>query len=250
MTPRRLLILGGTGEASALARLLADDPRFAPTLSLAGRTATPAPSPIPRRIGGFGGADGLARYLAEAGVETLVDATHPFAARITANAVQAAARASIPLLRLRRPPWPTDPAWLQADDATAAADLLGPAPSRVLLTVGRQDLAPFRTRAPHHEYWARSIDPPDPDVLPPRTHVLLARPPYALGHEVTLLARHRIARLVTKNAGGPATAAKLEAARRCGVDVVMIARPPEPDIADLVEDPHHALARLVAALGA
>ncbi len=240
-----VLILGGTSEASELARLIAGDRRFAPTLSLAGATAQPAWSPIVRRIGGFGGADGLACYLRQSATTHLVDATHPFAARITANAHRAAEAAGVRLLRLRRPAWTPMPGdhWQLVADMQSACDALGPAPRRVLLTVGRQDLDAFRA-ATQHWYLARSIDPPAEPL--PGCEIVLARGPYDLGEELELLASRRIDVLVTKNSGGAATRAKLDAARTLGLPVVMVARPEEPQAAP-VADAHEAFAWLLAA---
>ncbi len=196
---------------------------------MAGVTARPAPSPIPRRIGGFGGAAGLAAYLADHAIDRLVDATHPFAARITGNARHAAQRAGIGLLRLRRPEWIAGPGddWRHAPDMRSAALLLGPAGRRVFLTVGRGDLAPFRA-CPQHSYLARSIDPPPPGLLP-GAGTILARGPYRFEDECDLLRQHRIEIVVTKNAGGDATRPKLDAARALGLPVVMVARPAEPE---------------------
>ena len=223
----RVLLLGGTTEASALARLLAADGRFEPTLSLAGVTRAPRPQPIPWRIGGFGGVEGLRRYLAEAGIEALVDATHPFAAQMTRHAIAAAG--TLKLLRVERPAWtpcPTDH-WLLVPDMQAAAQALGPAPSRVLLTIGQKELAPFR-ETPGHHYIIRSVDPPEPALVPPGAEIITATGPFSLEEERALLARHAIQVIVTKNSGGSATAAKLAAARERGIPVVMMQRPIAP----------------------
>ncbi|MCK8787445.1 cobalt-precorrin-6A reductase [Roseomonas sp. NAR14] len=225
----KLLLLGGTTEASALARLLAADGRLDATLSLAGATRAPRPQPIPTRIGGFGGAGGLAQHLRETGTRLLVDATHPFAARISANAAAAARLAGVTLLAVRRPPWVAGPGdcWVAVPDMQAAARALGPLPRRVLLTVGRKELAPFAA-APGHRYLVRSVDPPPEALLPRGATVITATGPFALEDERALLRAHGIEAIVTKNSGGTATAAKLGAARELGVTVVMVARPAAP----------------------
>ncbi len=221
----RVLILGGTTEASALADALYGDHRFAPTLSLAGVTRAPHLPPIPARIGGFGGADGLRHWLAEAGTDALVDATHPFAQRISRNAVAAVAGTGTVMLRIARPPWLPVPGdrWTVVPDMAAAAASLGVPPRRVLLTIGRKELAPFLAH-PQHHYLVRSVDPPPPEALPPDSVVLARRGPFALPEERALLLAHRIELLVTKNSGGDD--AKLLAAREAGLAVVMVARPP------------------------
>ena len=241
----RVLVLGGTSEGSALAAMLhqtglVQAGRFAVTLSLAGATRTPMLPAVPHRIGGFGGAEGLAAWLRAQRIETLVDASHPFAARMRAHAAVAAAQTGTILLRIARPAWipqAGDP-WTQVADAQAAAACLGAVPRRVLLTVGSRSLAPFRD-TPAHRYVVRCIDAPDPSLLPAGAELLLARGPFTLAGETDLLERRRIEILVSKNSGGEATAAKLHAARRLGVEVVMIARPPEladtPSVATAAE---------------
>jgi precorrin-6A/cobalt-precorrin-6A reductase len=233
----KVLILGGTTEATALVRALADDTRFALVLSLAGATRSPRALPVPTRIGGFGGVDGLVRYLEENATDALVVATHPFAAQIRRNAVAAARRKGLPLLIVERPIWQTEPgdSWIRVADADAAAAALGATPRRVLLTIGRKELAPFATR-PHHHYIVRTIDPPD--GLPESAELVMDRGPYVEADEVRLLKEHRIEMLVSKNSGGNATQPKLLAARTLGVPVVMIDRPPAPDLAGL--DAEHA----------
>ncbi|GAB0119742.1 cobalt-precorrin-6A reductase [Acidisoma sp. 7E03] len=222
----RLLILGGTTEASALARLLAEETRVTPILSLAGRTRSPVLPLIPHRIGGFGGAEGLARYLAEQRIEALVDATHPFAARITPNAITAARVAGVPLLRLERLGWVPQAGddWHPVATMAEAAQALGTAPRRVFLTIGRQDLIPFRDLAPQHDYLIRSVDAPEAALLPPQARLITARGPFAAEAERRLLAEAAIDILVTKNSGG--SDAKLAAARSLGLPVVMVERPP------------------------
>ena len=228
-----VLILGGTTEASALARLLAPDARFQATLSLAGRTRNPLPQPVPCRVGGFGGADGLAAYLRENRVGALIDATHPFASQMTRNAAEAARQVGTPLVAIVRPAWQAQPGdrWQIVPDMDSAARALGPAPRRVFLTVGQKDLAPFVSK-PQHRYLVRSVEPPA--APPPRAVVISARGPFEEDGERRLLQEHGIEVLVTKNAGGTATRAKLDAARALGIDVVMIARPGLPPGLDAV----------------
>lgn len=226
----RLLILGGTSEASRLAAALADRADVRATLSLAGRTATPADSPLPRRIGGFGGVRGLADYLEAEGIERVVDATHPFASRISISAVAACSRQGVPLLAYTRPPWRPESGdrWTDVPDIAGAAVHLVSRPSgHVFLTTGRLDLAAFGA-APHHRYLVRTIDPPLPDDRLPNMEVVLGRGPFAVADETTLMTRHAIDLLVTKNSGGSASRAKLLAARHLGLPVLMVARPPVP----------------------
>jgi len=225
----RLLILGGTTEASELGRLLAADARVDGQISLAGRTKNPMPQPLPMRSGGFGGVVGLVAYLREHSIDALIDATHPFAARMTAHAVTAAREANTPLLVLLRPAWQPFPGdrWTMVADMQAAATALGPVPHRVFLTVGQMDIVPFRA-VPQHRYVLRSVEPPPPNVLPPHVTVIAARGPFAEANELRLLEDHRIDVIVTKNSGGSATEGKLAAARALGVPVVMVERPPAP----------------------
>jgi precorrin-6A/cobalt-precorrin-6A reductase len=241
----RVLILGGTTEASAIAAALAGDARFAPVLSLAGRTRAPATPQIPWRVGGFGGAEGLAEHLRTERVAALIDATHPFAARMKANAVRAAAMAGVPRVAVLRPAWEARAGdiWRHVADMGQAFAALGPTPRRVFLSIGRQELAAF---GPPHAYLIRSVDPPD--RVPPNATAITARGPFTEGAERALLIAHRIEVLVTKNAGGVATMAKLAAARDLGLPVVMVARPapPEPPV---VSDAAGALAWLAHQAG-
>jgi precorrin-6A/cobalt-precorrin-6A reductase len=225
--PLRLLILGGTSEAAALARRLAADAvRFAVTTSLAGRTSTPAHLPGRVRLGGFGGPEGLACAIREQGFQVVIDATHPFAAVMPWNASAACATTGTPLLRLERPAWSPVPGdrWTLVPNLAAASAALAGA-RRVFLTTGRQELAPF---AGHAGLWflIRSIE--QPAALPFPAEVVLAKGPFAVADEEALMARHAIDTLVTKNSGAEATAAKLEAARRLGLRVVMVERPAKP----------------------
>lgn len=222
----RVLVLGGAGEARLLAERIESDSRLAGVMSLAGRTRAPHAQSLPTRVGGFGGAEGLKTYLAAECFDKVVDATHPFAARIQANARLACAALGVPLIRLSRPPWRKmdGDRWVAAADTAAAAHLLGPAPRRVFLTIGRQGAGDFRV-APQHDYLLRAIDPPEPNDLPPRCEIVLARGPFERDDEIALMREARIDVIVTKNSGGAATYAKIEAARALGLDVVMIAPP-------------------------
>ncbi|WP_018138725.1 MULTISPECIES: cobalt-precorrin-6A reductase [unclassified Thioalkalivibrio] len=226
--PRQILLLGGTTEAAALEPLLDGHPRLHATVSLAGRTRRPAPSRLPRRTGGFGGAEGLAAWLHEHAVDALVDATHPFARQISANAVAATRHAGVPLARLTRPPWQAGPGdhWLRVPDLEAAACALPGLGRRVLITTGRQHLEAFEA-APELDYVIRTIDPPEPLPALPRVTWLRARGPFSLADEHRLLETHAIDVLVTKDSGGEATAPKLQAARERGIPVVMVDRPPD-----------------------
>jgi precorrin-6A/cobalt-precorrin-6A reductase len=242
----RILILGGTTEASVLARRLAGDPRFAATLSLAGRTTSPASQPLPTRISGFGGEDGLARWLEAEAIAAVIDATHPYATQISANAVAACARLSLPLASIARPPWTPQPGdrWTEAPSAEAAASLLAtdPEPRRVFLSLGRLELASFAS-APHHDYLARLIEPPTNMILPPRIRFIFERGPFDKTSEAHLIAAERIEAMVSKNSGGLATYAKIEAAREAGLPVIMIARPRKPR-GEVVQSPEDAVAWL------
>jgi precorrin-6A/cobalt-precorrin-6A reductase len=248
----RLLILGGTSEASELARALSGDARFDTTMSLAGRTRHPAPQPVPTRLGGFGGAEGLARHLVAERIELLIDATHPFAVRISRNAAIAAARCGIPLLSVQRPEWQPSAGdnWIVVRNVMAAVEALGKIPRVVFLTIGQKDLAPFAA-APWHHYVIRTVDPPPPDLLPSTVEMIAVRGPFQEADERRLLAERQIDILVTKNSGGSGTAAKLRAARALALPVVMVARPAPPQVCTAVSDAAGALAwlmRLHAAL--
>lgn len=222
----RVLILGGTTEAFGLAQLLATDRRFETTLSLAGRTSNPRAQPVRTRIGGFGGADGLAAWLEQEAIEAVIDATHPYADQISSNAVAACGRLAIPLATILRPAWrpETGDRWLTVASAKAAAEALGPEPRRVFLSLGRRELGAFAA-SPQHRYLARTVDPPEGIVLPRDTRLILDRGPFDEPAETALLKQERIDVLVSKNSGGAATYGKIAAARKLGIPVMMIARP-------------------------
>ena len=226
---RRLLILGGTTEATLLSTHLAGDRRIDATFSLAGRTDTPAKVALPMRIGGFGGVPGLCEWLREHRIHGVIDATHPFAAQMSANASEACALEGVARLRFTRPPWEpvTGDEWTIVDDLQAAVVALGDKPRRVFLPIGRNSLAPFAA-APQHHYLVRSIESPADLSALPHHETVLARPPFAVSQECDLLREHRIDVLVAKNSGGKAASAKLEAARRLRLPVVMVRRPVAP----------------------
>jgi precorrin-6A/cobalt-precorrin-6A reductase len=228
--PIRILILGGTADARHLAERLENDARYAPITSLAGTTRAPSEIAGKVRVGGFGGVEGLADFVGDKNIALVVDATHPFAAQISANAAQAGAKTGVPCLRLERPPWaPRDgDNWTNAGDIQEAVHAI-PTNARVFLTIGRNEAAKFFTRREIHLV-ARMIDPPDVS-LPDHVDLLPARPPFTLDAEKALMVDKRITVLVAKNSGGPDTYAKIEAARALGVPVIMIARPQKPDLA-------------------
>jgi len=230
MNPVKLLILGGSGEAADLARALDGDARYDVTLSLAGRTSEPAQLPGRLLTGGFGGAKGLARVLAEERFDVVIDATHPFAVQMKANAVEAGKIAGTKFLAIRRPPWvPREgDRWIMVESLDAAAVAIGEQPRRVFLTTGRMELAPFRA-APQHLYIVRSVEAPSPKDLPPRVELIAARGPFNLADERALLESRAVDVIVTKNSGGAGAAAKLEAARALSLPVIMVERPRLPE---------------------
>ncbi|PAZ11533.1 cobalt-precorrin-6A reductase [Streptomyces sp. SA15] len=242
--PSHVLILGGTAEARELAAVLAARRGLRVTTSLAGRVAGPGVITGDVRIGGFGGAEGLADWLREQRVDALVDATHPFAETITANAARAAAATGLPLVVLRRPGWRPGPEdrWHLVTSLSTAADLLPRLGRRVFLTTGRMGLAAFAHLTDLH-FVVRSVELPAPP-MPPHTEVLLARGPFTVADESTLLYDHCIDVLVTKDSGGEATAAKLTAARELALPVVVVRRPPLPESVTPVPDVASVLARL------
>ena len=221
-----ILVLGGTAEARTLAAALVAE-GIAVTTSLAGRVANPRLPDGAVRTGGFGGPDALARWLDENAVDAVVDATHPFAERISASAAQACATTATPLLRLERPGWSPQPGdrWHRVATLSEAADKIGDLGQRVLLTTGRQGLRAFADG----EAWflIRCVDPPEPP-LPRRCGLLLDRGPYTLEGERALIASHAIDLVVTKDSGGDHTRPKLDAARERGLPVIVVDRPPRP----------------------
>lgn len=201
-------------------------------LSLAGRTAEPVRQGVPVRTGGFGGALGLAAFLRKEKVRLLIDATHPYAARISANAAIAADATGIPLIALRRPGWQRveGDRWTEVDGSADAIAVLGNSPRRVFLALGRQELAPFEV-APQHRYVVRSVDPVEPALKAPDVRYILARGPFEEEAEANLLRGEGIDAIVAKNSGGPATYGKIAAARKLGIEVLLFRRPSLPSVA-------------------
>jgi len=226
----RVLILGGTTEARGLAERLAGRTGLDITLSLAGRTTAPVPLPVPIRSGGFGGAEGLTDYLTRERIGILIDATHPYASAISANAAAAARQAGVAFLALRRPPWlkTAGDRWTEVSDVSAAMAALGNAPRRVFVALGRNELAPF-IKAPQHHYLIRSVDPVEPPLPLPRVEYVTGRGPFSETDDFALLKSYRIEVIVAKNSGGAATYGKIAAARALSLDVIMLRRPGLPD---------------------
>ncbi|MEZ5702601.1 MAG: cobalt-precorrin-6A reductase [Burkholderiaceae bacterium] len=226
----RILLLGGTTEASGLAQALGACGADA-VFSYAGRTEAPLAQPLPTRVGGFGGVEGLTAYLQGEGITHVVDATHPFAAQMSHHAVQACQATGIPLLALERPPWQAEAGdqWVSVSDMAAAvaalADLVEQ-PARVFLAIGRQQVQPFLDQT-RHWYLLRLVDPGF-EMPEARGTVVLDRGPFTVKNDLALMAQHGITHVVAKNAGGQGAQAKLTAARQRGCPVVLIERPPIP----------------------
>ncbi|MFN5240082.1 MAG: cobalt-precorrin-6A reductase [Aphanizomenon sp.] len=225
----RVLILGGIGDAVELAIKIANIPGIEVITSLAGRTREPANLPGNVRTGGFGGVWGLTNYLREMQIDLLIDATHPFANQISENAAAATQEVGIPRLMVIRPPWEKleDDDWLEVEDNLAAATTLANRAKRVFLTIGRQEIGTF---AHLQEIWflMRMIDPPNTDVIIPPGLILCDRGPFNLENEQEILLKYNIDTIVSKNSGGNATYPKIIAARKLGIKVVMVNRPPVP----------------------
>lgn len=204
------------------------DQGIAGVFSYAGRTGAPVTQPLPQRIGGFGGVAGLVDYLRHAGISHIVDATHPFAAQMSRHAVEAAAQTGLPLLALERDPWRPGPGddWQAVPDMAGALAALPTEPSRIFLAIGRQNLELFAAK-PQHHYLLRLVDAPG--ALPlPQAWAVISRGPFTLEGDLDLLRRHQIRLIVAKNAGGSGARAKLEAAAKLGLRVILIDRPQVP----------------------
>jgi precorrin-6A/cobalt-precorrin-6A reductase len=223
----KVLVLGGTNEARRLADRLAADARFEVLLSFAGRTDDMLLPATPYRVGGFGGVSGLAEFLAREGFGALIDATHPFAARISANAVEASRSLELPIVRLERRAWQPQPGdrFVRVFRMLEAAHAIGSEPRKVWLTIGRQEVGAFKA-APQHDYLIRAINAFDPEL--PRARLILERGPFELARELELLEREKIEVLVSKNSGTDATYAKIVAARQLGLPVILVEPPPLP----------------------
>lgn len=226
---KRVLILGGTGEAAKLAAIVSELAEIEVISSLAGRTQTPIVPTGSVRVGGFGGELGLVKYLRDQQIDYLIDATHPFAAKISWSAAAAAIEAKIPHLMLVRPAWEqtSGDRWIEVDHVEAAATVLETDATRVFLTIGRQQLAAF-ARLQNLWFLMRSIDPPVPEMPVPPGITLLDRGPFTVEQERKLLTNYNIDKIVSKNSGGNATYAKVIAAREMGIAIVMVKRPAMP----------------------
>lgn len=224
----RALILGGTADASLLAAEIARA-RIDAVYSYGGRTRAPADQPLPTRIGGFGGVSGLADYIRREGITHVIDATHPFAAEMSRNAVAACAETGAPLIALERMPWAkaSDDNWIEVADVNAAVAALPAAPACVFLAIGRQHIAPFAAK-PQHAYTLRFVDPPEAS-LPFPADVIVSRGPFTLEGELEMMRTRGIAWVVARNSGGDGARAKIEAARTLGLPVIMISRPNLPE---------------------
>lgn len=223
----RILLLGGTTEANIVARALASA-GVDGVYSYAGRTDRPAGQPLPTRVGGFGGVEGMQDYFQREGITHVIDATHPFAAQISRNAYEACAASGLPLLSYQRGPWAQQAGddWWHVADVAGAVAALPDYPARVFLAIGKQTLAPFAAK-PQHYYLLRLVDPPV--ALPlANCSVVIAKGPFDVAGDMGLLRKHGITHIIAKNAGGQGASAKLAAARALRLPVIMIARPDAP----------------------
>jgi precorrin-6A/cobalt-precorrin-6A reductase len=225
----RVLILGGTSEANLLAASAADAGLDA-IYSYAGRTQVPVDQPLPTRVGGFGGADGLADAIRQGGITHVVDATHPFATEISRNAVAACVATATPLVALERKPWAKarGDVWIEVADIASAVVALPEEPARVFLAIGRQHIAPFAVR-PQHTYTLRFIDAAGGPLPLPDVSLMVSRGPFTLAGELEMMRARDIEWIVARNSGGGGARAKIDAARELGLPVVMIRRPELPD---------------------
>lgn len=226
----RVLILGGTAEAVDLANRLCDDPAIEPVYSLAGHTATPTLPRCDVRRGGFGGGAQLSKYLSDAQIDILIDATHPYASQMASNALAGAKAVAIPHCKLLRPEWrePSEAGWLHASTADAAAEIIDGRFERVFISSGLGDAAAF-SHLTRTWFLVRTIEVPSVPAPLASFTLIRGRGPFEVAAEKALFAEYRIDALVSKNSGGGATNSKLEAARQMGIPVIMIERPPIPE---------------------
>jgi precorrin-6A/cobalt-precorrin-6A reductase len=235
----RILILGGTTEARLLGERLAKRGDLNVTLSLAGRTAAPVPHAVPIRVGGFGGAAGLADYLIAERIDALLDATHPYANIISANAAAAARRTAVPFMTLRRPPWTAvaGDRWIEVNGIAAAVSAIGAEPRSVFVALGRNELGAF-AGAPQHRYLVRSVDPVEPPLPLPQVAYVNARGPFSEAADRALMTAHQIDVIIAKNSGGNAAYGKIAAARALGIEVIILSRPSAPNApaVDTIDD--------------
>ncbi|KIN63028.1 Precorrin-6x reductase [Sulfitobacter noctilucicola] len=224
----RILLLGGTTEASRLADTIAAAGIDA-VFSYAGRTNTPVAQPLPTRIGGFGGIDGLVRFLITERITHVIDATHPFAAGMTRNAFAACQSVNLPLIRFERPAWVAGIAdnWTMATAVEDIPALLPDMPTQVFLAIGKQQIGLFASK-PQHHYLLRLVDHPAAPIALPDKTIVVARGPFDQQGDTELLKAHGITHVVAKNSGGTGAQAKLEAARALGLPVIMANRPDVP----------------------
>jgi precorrin-6A/cobalt-precorrin-6A reductase len=225
----RALILGGTSDARLLADAVAGA-EFEAIYSYGGRTRAPATQPLPTRFGGFGGASGLAGYIRREKITHVIDATHPFAAEMSRNAVAACAATGARLIALERAPWAKAPGdkWIEVADLTSAVTALPLTRTRVFLAIGRQHIAAFSAK-PQHAYTLRFVDPPAEPLPFPDAHVIVSRGPFAFESELEMMRSRRIEWIVARNSGGEGARAKIDVARELGLPVVMLKRPELPD---------------------
>ena len=226
----RVLLLGGTTEATAMARHLSEA-QIDAVFSYAGRTLHPVAQPLPTRVGGFGGVAGLMAYLQAEGITQVIDATHPFAAGMSQNAHAAYTQTQVPLIRLERPPWRAGAGdhWESVLTLEDAACALPDTPARVFLAIGKQNLGVFAGK-PQHHYLLRLVDAPDGALPLHRTSVVIARGPFDMAKDLALLRTHKITHIVAKNSGGSGARAKLDAACALGLPVIMVQRPVLPKV--------------------
>ena len=241
--------MGGTTEARLLGERLARRGGLDVTLSLAGRTASPVPHAVPIRVGGFGGAAGLAAHLTAEHVDVLIDATHPYATVISANAAEAARNTGVRFLMLHRPPWSAvaGDRWTEVDDTSAAVRATGRQSRNVFVALGRNELAPF-IGAPQHSYLIRSVDPIDPPLRLPHVAYVTARGPFREADDRALMTEHQIDVVISKNSGGSAAYGKIAAARTLVIEVIMLRRPPPPNAGTAVRTLEDAIVWLDHAL--